>query len=103
VVGIPLGILSAAKPKSALSRSISVGLATLISIPNFVLGLLAIIVLASWLKVIKVLPDWENPRDWIVPALVLAAVPMASLARVTRSSITNTMHDEYVRTARAKG
>jgi oligopeptide transport system permease protein len=102
-VGIPLGILSAAKPKSALSRSISIGLAALISIPNFVLGLLAIIVLASWLKVIKVLPDWENPRDWILPAIVLAAVPMASLARVTRSSITNTMHDEYVRTARAKG
>jgi oligopeptide transport system permease protein len=101
--GVPLGILSAARPKSALSRSISIGLATVISIPNFVLGLLAIIVLASWLKWIKVLPDWDNPRDWIVPALVLAAVPMANLARVTRISLINVMHEEYVRTARAKG
>jgi oligopeptide transport system permease protein len=102
-VGIPLGILTAARPRSALSRFISICLAALISIPSFVLGLLAIIVLASWLKVIKVLPDWENPRDWIVPAVVLAAVPMASLARVTRTSLLNTMHEEYVRTARAKG
>jgi oligopeptide transport system permease protein len=102
-VGVPLGILSAARPRSALSRSISVGLAALISIPNFVLGLLAIILLASWLKWIQVLPDWESPRDWIVPALVLAAVPMANMARVTRASLVNTMHEEYVRTARAKG
>jgi oligopeptide transport system permease protein len=102
-VGVPLGILSAARPKSALGRLISVGLAILISIPNFVFGLLAIIVLASWLKWIKVLPDWDTPRDWIVPAMVLAAMPMANLARVTRTSLTNTMHEEYVRTARAKG
>jgi oligopeptide transport system permease protein len=102
-MGVPLGILSAMNPKSALSRSITFILATLISIPNFVLGLLAIIVLASWLKWIKVLPDWENPRDWIVPAMVLAAMPMANLARITRSSLMNTMHEEYVRTARAKG
>jgi oligopeptide transport system permease protein len=102
-VGVPLGILSAARPKSALSRSISVSLAALISIPNFVLGLLAIIVLATWLKWIKVLPDWGSPRDWIVPALVLAAVPMANLARVTRASLLYTIHEDYVRTARAKG
>ena len=49
-MGIPLGILSALKPKSSLSRAISVFLAALVSIPNFVLGLLAIIVLASWLE-----------------------------------------------------
>jgi len=90
-------------PKSALSRSITFSLATLISIPNFVLGLLAIIVLASWLKWIKVLPDWGHPQDWIVPAMVLAAMPMANMARITRTSLMNTMHEEYVRTARAKG
>lgn len=102
-VGVPLGILTAARPRSWLGRSINLGLAGLISIPSFVLGLLAIIVLASWLKWIKVLPDWDNLRDWIVPALVLAAVPMANLARVTRASLVSVMHEEYVRTARAKG
>jgi len=102
-LGIPLGILSAAKSKSVISRIISVGLAALISIPNFVLGLLAIIVLASWLKLIRVLPDWSNPSNWIIPAFVLAVMPMASIARVMRASLMNILSEDYVRTARAKG
>jgi oligopeptide transport system permease protein len=102
-LGIPLGILSATKPRSALSRTISIGLAALISIPNFVLGLLAIIVLASWLKLINVLPNWNQPSNWIVPAVVLAAMPMAGIARVTRASVMNIMNEDYVRTARGKG
>jgi ABC-type dipeptide/oligopeptide/nickel transport system permease component len=102
-LGIPLGILSATRPKSGLSRSISVGLAALISIPNFVLGLLVIIVFASWLRIIKVLPDWEIPSNWIIPAVVLAVMPMANIARVTRASLVNILHEDYIRTARAKG
>jgi oligopeptide transport system permease protein len=102
-IGIPLGILSAARPKSALSRAISVGLAALVSVPNFVLGLLAIVVLASWLKVMKVLPDWDHPGSWIIPAFVLAVMPMASIARVTQASLADILGEDYVRTARAKG
>lgn len=102
-IGIPLGIWSATKPGSALSRVISVGLAALISIPNFVLGLLAIIVMASWLKIIKVLPDWNIPSNWIIPAVVLAAMPMANIARVTRASLINILNEDYIRTARGKG
>jgi oligopeptide transport system permease protein len=102
-LGIPLGIWSARRPYSASSRALSVGLAALVSIPNFVLGLLAIVVLASWLKLIDVLPDWDKPSHWIVPALVLAALPMASIARVTRASLINIMGADYIRTARSKG
>lgn len=102
-LGIPLGLLSGMRPYSSLSRMTSVGLAALISIPNFVLGLLAIIVLASWLSIIKVLPDWDRPGDWVVPALVLAVLPMATIARVTRASVINVLSADYVRTARAKG
>ena len=101
--GIPLGILIAKDPTSGLSRTSSVGLAALISIPNFVLGLLLIILLASHLKIIKVLPDWDSPGSWIVPAIVLAVMPMASIARMTLSSIANIMNEDYIRTARAKG
>lgn len=102
-LGIPLGILSARKPTSALSRGISVSLALMISIPNFVLGLLVIIIFASWLKVINVLPDWSQPVNWIIPAFVLAVMPMASIARVTHASLVNTLNEDYVRTAHAKG
>lgn len=101
-LGIPLGIISA-RPRATLSRLISLGLAVLMSIPNFVLGLLAMVVLASGLKVISVIPVWTQPGNWIVPGLVLAAMPMASIARVTRASIINVLNEDYVRTARAKG
>ena len=102
-LGIPLGILSAITPRRAVSHGISFGLAGMISIPNFVLGLLAIIVLASWLGITKVLPDWSQPSSWIVPAVVLAIMPMASIARVTRASLINILNEDYIRTARSKG
>ena len=102
-LGVPLGVLSAVTPKSALSRAISVGLAGLIAIPNFILGLLAILVLASALKIISVIPNWDHPSNWIVPAFVLAVMPMANIARVTRSSFLNVLGEDYIRTARAKG
>lgn len=101
-LGIPIGIAAATTPKST-SDSLSVGLAGLISIPNFVWGLLTIIVFASWLKIMKVLPNWESPRDWIIPAMVLAIMPLAAIARVTRTSVRNIMNEDFVRTARAKG
>lgn len=103
LVGIPLGIAGAMRANSLLDRGITLGLNLLVSIPNFVLGLLAIIILASWFKLIKVLPNWNDPRDWIVPTLMLAAVPMANLARVARTAILEAMQGDYVRTARAKG
>jgi oligopeptide transport system permease protein len=102
-LGLPLGILSALRPKSVLSRVISVGLAGLIAIPNFILGLLAILLLASALKIISVIPNWDDPSNWIVPAFVLAVMPMANIARVTRSSFINILGEDYIRTAHAKG
>lgn len=101
--GIPLGVLSVTRPNSWLSRFISVGLAALVSVPNFVFGLLTILLLASWLKLINVLPDWHQPLNWIIPATVVALLPMASLARVTHTSLMNILGEDYVRTARAKG
>jgi oligopeptide transport system permease protein len=59
-LGIPLGMLSASKPRSKSARALTFGLAILTSIPNFVLGLLAILIFALWLKLITVLPDWDN-------------------------------------------
>jgi oligopeptide transport system permease protein len=102
-LGLPLGILSAAKPNSAGSRAVTIVLAALLSVPNFVLGLLAIIVLASWLKLINVIPDWHNPVNWLLAGLVLALMPMASVARVTRAALLNIVKEDYIRAARAKG
>jgi oligopeptide transport system permease protein len=102
-VGIPAGLFSALRPNHPLSRAITYGLTGLASIPNFILGLLAVIVLATGLHWIKVLPDWHNPGHWIVPALVLAALPMTSLARMTRATVRSILGEAYIRAARAKG
>lgn len=102
-LGIPLGAVVGVRPTSPGSRAISVGLATLLSIPNFILGLLAVIVFASWLKIIKVLPDWNDPLNWIIPAFVLAVVPLANIARVTAATLSNIIREDYIRTARGKG
>jgi len=102
-LGVPLGILGAKKVNSPINRVISIILAAFISVPNFVLGLLAVIILASWLHVIKVLPDWDYFSNWIVPAFVLAIMPMGNIARVMQTSMINIQNEDYVRTARAKG
>jgi oligopeptide transport system permease protein len=103
VLGIPLGVSSALWSKSRLDRAISTLFTSLASIPVFVLGLLQIMIFASWLKWIKVLPDWSQPKYWIIPTILLAVIPLANMIRLTRAAMLNAMGGEYIRTARAKG
>lgn len=103
LVGIPLGILIAFKKGTVLDRVISGLITMLLATPNFILGILLVIVAASWLKLFKVIPVWDEPRDWVMPILVLAAVPTASLIRLTKTVMLEAMQGDYVRTARAKG
>lgn len=102
-LGVPLGILGARKHATPSGRFLDVFLAAAISIPNFVFGLLVMIVLASWLHLINVLPDWDDFSQWIVPGFVLALMPMANIARVLQVAIVNIQNEDYIRTARAKG
>ncbi len=102
-MGVALGLWGATRPNSAGGQVLSFSLAALVSIPNFVLGILAVLVLASSLKIIKVLPDWDAPGNWLIPAIVLAVMPMANIARMTRAAVQNILREEYIRAARAKG
>ena len=103
LLGIPLGVVSAIWSKSYFDHSISTIFTTLASIPVFVLGLLEILIFASWLKWIKVLPDWSQWIYWIIPTLLLALIPLANLIRLTRAAVLDAMSGDYIRTARAKG
>jgi oligopeptide transport system permease protein len=103
VLGIPLGVASALWAKSSFDKSVSTFFTTLASIPVFVLGLLQILIFALWLKWIKVLPDWSEPKYWIIPTALLALIPLASMIRLTRAAMLNSMNGDYIRTARAKG
>lgn len=103
-IGLPIGIISALRQNTIIDY-LSLFFATIgITVPNFVMGILLIIILAVWLHLIPVIPrDWSDPRVWIMPALVLGFNLMATTARLTRSSLLDVMRQDYIRTARAKG
>jgi oligopeptide transport system permease protein len=103
-VGIPIGTIAALKQNTIIDYA-SLFLATAgISVPNFVMGIFLIIILASWLHLISVVPkSWDTLRPWILPAIVMGFGTTAYTARLTRSSMLEVMRMDYVRTARAKG
>lgn len=104
IVGIAVGSLAALKQNSWIDYS-SMGLAMLgISIPNFVLGPILVLVFSLTLY-------WLPPALWngfpsrslILPMLTLSAIYVSYIARLTRSGMLEVMRSDYVRTARAKG
>jgi len=103
-VGITTGTLAALRQNSWIDYA-SMALAMLgISIPNFVLGPLLVLVFSLTLF-------WLPPALWngfasknlILPALTLSAIYIAYIARLTRSGMLEVMRSDYIRTARAKG
>src|SRR5579884_1129934 len=107
---VPTGVLAAVKrrgPADWLITSLN-GLA--IAVPNFWLGILAIILFAlvlRWLPPGGFVPVADNPgqglRFLVLPAATLALGHAAVLSRFVKSSVLDVMHHDYVRTARAKG
>ncbi|MGB9180415.1 MAG: ABC transporter permease [Pyrinomonadaceae bacterium] len=104
IVGITAGSIAALKQNSFWDYA-SMGLAMLgISIPNFVLGPLLVLVFSLTLY-------WLPPSRWagfpsvnmILPVLTLSAIYMAYLARLTRAGMLEVLRSDYIRTARAKG
>lgn len=103
-LGIPLGIIGALK-RNTIWDYISLFISTVgISVPSFVLAIFFIIIFASRLKLVKIVQqDWSSPGAWLVPASILGFGTFAFITRLTRSSMLETMQQDFVRTARAKG
>ncbi len=102
LVGIVIGLIAATKPNTFLDRSLMLTVLTGVSVPNFVLGPILILIFAlklGWLPV----AGWGGLEYVVLPAIVLGARPAALIARMTRSSMLETLKQDYIRTARAKG
>lgn len=104
VVGITIGSIAALKQNSRWDYS-SMAFAMLgISIPNFVLGPILVLVFSLTLY-------WLPPSRWggfpsrnlILPVITLSALYMAYIARLTRAGMLEVLRSDYIRTARAKG
>ena len=104
VVGVPIGVLGALKQNSIWDYA-SLMVATIgISVPNFVMAIFMIVIFATWLHLVSVVPrDWSTLKPWVLPALVLGFGTMAFTARLTRTSMLEVIRQDYIRTARAKG
>jgi len=102
VVAIPIGVLAARHRGKLLDGGLIAVMQTGIAIPNFWLGLLLILLFAVTLGWFPA-GGYSGWTSLILPALALAAPQAAILARVLRTALLDTMNDDYVRTARAKG
>jgi oligopeptide transport system permease protein len=104
LIGLPIGIISALKQNTWIDY-ISLFIATVgISVPNFVIAIFLIIIFASWLHLIPIIPrSWAQPNAWILPSVVLGFGTLARTARLTRAALLDVKRQDYIRTARAKG
>ncbi len=102
LIGIPLGILSAVKQYSFLDMFCTVSAMFMASIPSFWLGLMMILLFSLKLGILP--PSGVGSfAHYIMPAIALSLPIAAEVLRMTRSTMLETIRQDYIRTARSKG
>lgn len=109
-IGIPAGIAAAARRNKKSGRAIIAAAQTGIAVPNFWLAILLVMLFAVVLRWFSAggFPGWEAGiipalKSLLLPAIALALPQAAILTQIMRTSMINTLNDDYIRTARAKG
>ncbi|RIH88595.1 Dipeptide transport system permease protein DppB [Meiothermus luteus] len=110
-IAVPLGILAARQAGSLVDLAVSLGALLGIVLPSFWVGLMFIYIFIVWLKL--PLPTsfpiggWENPERalaaLVLPVLTVGLASASFLVRLVRGSVLEVLHQDYIRTARAKG
>jgi peptide/nickel transport system permease protein len=110
LIGVPAGILSAVRKGTAWDLGANVVALSGISIPNFWLGIMLILLVSvnlGWLPASGYASPWEDPlrslETMIMPAFVLGTGIAGIMMRHTRSAMLGVMRQDYIRTARASG
>ena len=101
IFGVFLGAIAALNRGNMLDKVIQVATTGLVSMPNFVIATLLLIVFAlklGWLPTMA-----NQPGGMILPTISLSLYPMAYITRLERSSMLDVLGQDYIRTARAKG
>lgn len=101
-VGIPMGIVAASRRNSWLDYAIMFFASLGYAVPNFVTGLLLMLVFAVKCGFFPV-GGWGGVMNVVLPTLAIGLPGVCIVARLTRSSMINTLQEDYIRTARAKG
>lgn len=104
VVGVLLGLVTGLRNGGLLDRTVLVGTILATSIPVFVLGVTAQLVFGlqlGWFPIAGTSTGW--PSAYLLPAIVIALFGLASVTRLMRGSVVDTMRSDFVRTLTAKG
>ena len=120
-LGIPLGVLAALRRGTFLSQAVMMGSLLGVSLPNFLIGILLILVFAVWLQwlpsfgrgeVVALgrggwlttgLLTLDGLRHLLLPAITLSLFPMALVLRLVRSEMLEVLRTDYIKFARARG
>lgn len=102
IIGLPIGIITALSRNSPLDRALMSMSFTAYAVPNFVLGIMLILIFSL---VLRWLPSggYGGWRHYLMPVFTLGASHAALIARLTRSSMLEVLNQDYIRTAQAKG
>ncbi len=102
ILSLPLGIFSAVKQYSVLDYTVTTLTVILAAVPGFVLALGGILLFSLKLKWLPAsgLSTWKH---YILPVFCNGLMPVAAVARMTRSSMLEVIRQDYIRTARSKG
>lgn len=110
VIAIPSGIIQAVKRDTKTDYTLRMLTITGVASPSFVTGVVLLIFTINvfgWIPPLEYRAPWDDPllniQQLILPALALGHTMSSALARMTRSSMLETLSQDYVRTARAKG
>lgn len=110
LVGIPAGVLSAVKKGTAIDYITNIFALSGLSVPNFWLGIMMILLFAvnlGWLPASGYVEPWHDFKrsfmTMLMPSIVLGTAIAGTLMRHTRSAMLGVLQADYVRTARAKG
>ena len=105
VIGVSLGVIAALRQNGVIDYLVMTLAMTGITIPNFVMAPILILIFAVFLGWLPA-GGWGDDGDWkhmILPVIALSLPQIATVARMTRASLIETMNAPYIRTAKAKG
>ena len=101
-VGIPLGALAAIKHEKLIDRLVMLFTTIFISVPGFVFGTLLLVLFCAILKIAPA--TWTNSfGNYVLPVIALSFYPICYITKLTRSSMLETLGQDYIKTAHAKG
>jgi oligopeptide transport system permease protein len=105
VVGIPLGLIAALRQNTWADYSAMAVVNAGYAVPNFLIATLLIYFFALKWREHTPFPTngWGGWETWVLPTIALGHAPMTVLARIVRGSMLETLQQDYIRTAKAKG